>query len=223
MATSLVRRSLCDDPANYEDLLASLVMVKSVLECNDSGLVDADSTGKKILDKLFEFGDSDGVALWYSKLGLQENGDPLENPTTGVEISGSTSAGPPFSCFGNLDIYFYTKDCDFDKCPWRVNINDCIREANKRVDVALGDINQIDELGNCTIYGEPEPCTFKMLLDFYACALSPKNTANPNPAGSLNYEDSIIVIEGMCDILRQRVSVGRVLNKTLLTIDKCDL
>lgn len=219
MATSLVRRSLCDDPANYEDLLASLVMVKSVLECNDSGLVDADSTGKKILDKLFEFGDSDGVALWYSKDGVQEDETPLKNPTTGEIISTSANA---FSCFGNLDIYFYTKDCDFDKCPWRVNINDCIREANKRVDVALGDINQIDSNGDCTIYGEPEPCTFKMLLDFYACALSPANTANPNPAG-LNYEDSIIVIEGMCDILRQRVSVGRVLNKTLLTIDKCDL
>lgn len=210
MATSLVRRSLCDDPANYEDLLASLVMVKSVLECNDSGMVDSESTGRQILNKLFEYGGNDGVALWYSEAGMQsDESTPLIDPSTGANVTA------PFSCFGNLDIYFYTKDCDFDKCPWRINVNDCIREANKRVDVALGDIAEIDANGDCTIDGEP--CTFKQLMDFYSQAL------NPAPVAPLDYEGLLIVIDGMCDVLRQRVAVGRILNKTMLTIDKCDL
>jgi hypothetical protein len=51
MSQTLANRSLCDDTANYENLLASLAIVRSVLDCDPSGNF-ASGVGATILSKL---------------------------------------------------------------------------------------------------------------------------------------------------------------------------
>lgn len=134
MSSILLKRSLCTDPVDYESLLASLSVVKSVLDCDVDGH-PAEGPALDILKKLFKFGDENGNALWYSAEGKNEAGEPLNN----VDLDAL-----PYSCFKNTDIYFYGKDCDFNKCPVEVNKVGCIKAA---VDLPYPNFNII----------EPEP------------------------------------------------------------------
>lgn len=52
MSTTLVQRSLCSDAPDYETLLASLALAKSILDCDSDGNV-IDGPGSQILTELF--------------------------------------------------------------------------------------------------------------------------------------------------------------------------
>jgi len=92
MSTTLIKRSLCEDAADYESLLASLALVKNILDCDSNGNVAA-GPAHDILEKLFDNGDSNNNALWFSADGLAADGlthllDPNGDPVL-----------VPFSCF----------------------------------------------------------------------------------------------------------------------------
>ena len=129
MSSILLKKSLCTDPVDYESLLASLAVVKSVLDCDVDGH-PAEGPALDILKKLFKFGDEDGNALWYSATGKNEAGDLLNGVPEDPENAGEPDPEfLPYSCFRNTNIYFYAKDCDIKKCPVEINKEGCIKTA----------------------------------------------------------------------------------------------
>lgn len=120
MSISLLKKSLCQDTSNYEGLLASLSIIKGLLDCDENGNV-SDGPAKELLLQLFEYGE-DGNVLWFSANGLDKEQNPISGPD-GVELN--TSSGP-YSCFKNTEIYYYGKSCSMDKCLWKPTVDNCL-------------------------------------------------------------------------------------------------
>lgn len=128
MAHILARRSGCEDPSDYESLLASLSMVKSVIDCDQNGHLTGPAID--ILSKLFRHGDEDGNVLWYSDVGVAKDGNtPLIGPD-GSELTGISDQNP-YSCFKDTEIFFYGKKCNFNKCIFEVKKTGCIKAASE--------------------------------------------------------------------------------------------
>lgn len=68
MSTILAKRALCEDAADYEGLLATMSLVKNIIDCDNNGRV-ANGPSAQILTKLFNNGDASGNALWFSSDG----------------------------------------------------------------------------------------------------------------------------------------------------------
>ena len=95
----LSQKSLFDSTINYEYLLKTLNIVKSIIKSDNNGYLINNSPAVKILLKLF-YGSSDLAGIWY-------------NWTTNI--------GPPSyknSGFNDLNIYYYSKTQNYSKTPW---------------------------------------------------------------------------------------------------------
>lgn len=125
MAHILARRSNCEDPSDYESLLASLSMVKSVIDCDQNGHLTGPSVD--ILSKLFRHGDGNGNVLWYSDVGVDKNDMALIGPDD--ELLSDITDETPYSCFRDTEIFFYGKKCNFNKCIFEVAKKGCIKDA----------------------------------------------------------------------------------------------
>lgn len=206
MSNTLIKITLCDDSADYEQLLASLNIAKGLLDCDDLGFV-ANNVGFEIIEKLFEHGDSDNNALWYSVSGkaaddttiLKVDGEEFSDDDF-TENDTEEDLVTPYTCFGDTGIRFYAKNCTIDSCIWKPELDEC--------DEDILDIFEISKLNPfATLMGN----IAQTLVEF------------ENKESDDTFENMILLLETACKIIRQRVALTRSLNKSLLTIDKCDL
>jgi hypothetical protein len=212
MSTILAKRALCEDAADYEGLLSTMSLVKNIIDCDTNGRV-ANGPSSQILTKLFNNGDATGNVLWFSPDGQDADGYTLIDPD-GYEVIA------PYTCFGNFSIYFYSKACGFDNSQWGPTIDACIIEA---ITIAFEGLGGVDGATAPTLdsYTGPfinisEYTGFKDIAELLSAYLGSGITTE-------TLEDILNVISAFCDMLKQRVSIGRILNKTALTIGDCDL
>lgn len=211
MSSTLIKRALCMDPADYESLLASLSVVKSVLDCDTAGNV-AEGPATDILKKLFEYGDTPEVngsaVLWFSKDGKHTTN---EDPAVNFHLAGadgerdvSGNLVTAYKCYEDFSIFYYKKGCDLGECEWKPKPNDCL---DKAIDI----VNAVIETDI------PANPTFTEIACGFSCYLG-KELASTKPP----LADAIAVIDAFCSVLIERASTKRSLNKAALTINDCD-
>jgi hypothetical protein len=108
MSSTLVNRSLCADATEYEAVLSSLSVVRSLLDCDGSGNIEGVSV--TLLTKMF------------STTNNVPDGE-------GGYINGAWVDASNNICSGELPLYVYGKDCSFLECQWAPISNDCINDA----------------------------------------------------------------------------------------------
>lgn len=205
-SNTLIKQALCRDPSDYESLLASLSIVRTLLDCDPDGNV-VEGAATDILKKLFKgieqftedegeccdndgFIDLEGAGAWTK---FDENGNLLE------------------SCFNNLCIYFNTKNCWPGVCPWRIICDPCIEEA---LDIS----NCFTELGcEDLCFTDIAECFAKYL----GCLILNPGVGNKPEVGE-PLHDVLVVLDAFCAIIRQKAEAKRLLKKALLTITNCD-
>lgn len=92
----LYQRSMCSDSNDYENLLANLSVVKSLLECDASGNVPVNAPATQILLNMFR--------------------DDVKTPANN---------GFWKDCFLSREIYYYDKTCSFQSEPWSPTVDGC--------------------------------------------------------------------------------------------------
>lgn len=195
---NLIKQALCQDPADYESLLASLSIVRALLDCDKDGHV-VEGAATDILQKLFKgieqftadegdccgdqadgFVDLDGAGAWTK---FDENGDLVE------------------SCFRNLCIYFNTKVCWPGVCPWRIICDPCIEEAldisNCMTDMGCEDLCFTD-IAEC--FAKYLGC---QILNPGTCSPDPTLQHDPNcPETGEPLHDVLVVLDALCSIVK---------------------
>lgn len=275
----LLRRSLCEDSADYESLIANMSIVMSTVDCDESGNFVVTQPGALILADMFNSADG----FWWN-------------------------TGGAGSCFSNRNVYYYNKPCGQEAVtyepasgsdPCAVEAK-CISRGGPSSDATFaanggaGDIGiTVDVQGSGSVAEETsfvetvvptaneyvimhthcnllqyvfhfgtEPVvagtdTYVQVLtitvaglvatiiaqaDFVAgvtgdvativvadVATSFADIANlyAEYLGQLDATDSLENVQkvmlSLCALLKNRIAFDRVLNKTMLTIGKCDL
>ncbi|ARF09788.1 hypothetical protein Indivirus_3_37 [Indivirus ILV1] len=201
MSLILAKRALCSDPSDYESLLPSITIIKNLLDCDSAGNTE-EGVAPQLISKLFC--DPDGA--WANVSG-----------NTGIQFE---------SCFNETTVYYNKKSCNGDvplgNVVWEPEISSslaaCVDKAFTVLGGATGTVQPT--AGNYT-GAENDPAaykTFKAVADLFAAYLSTVSNA-PN-----NYplEDVIKVLDCLCELVEQKISINRVLRKTAFTIDHCD-
>jgi hypothetical protein len=213
----LIKRALCEDPSDYESLLASLSVVKNLLDCDEDGLI-VDSTATDILRKLFK-DDGTGNGVWTTF-----DLNPTDPDTTDDPEAPNTNYGAVVeSCFRDLNLYYNEKDCGISPCEWKVICNPCIEEAQNLTGLfpteSLCEDLSFSEMANafarylgCLPGGEDDQ---KYLANL---------GGNQKPFDGKNepLEDVLKVLDALCDIVKQKATFKRILHKASLTITDCD-
>ena len=245
---SLAQRTLCESGVDYSLLLESLALVKKLIDCDGDGKILKDDPAVKILKKLFATtNENDQVnisGVWYH----------IPSVAAGyTDISGNFYKCPQEnianSCFekgGDVQLYYYSKDCKFVGCTWKPtftlpsgnDLADCLGEAISKLGL---DDNSSYELNFKNIANE-----FAKFLGSAACEIAYCNddvmdptdptvglgeetepTPNGIAAGSMIFRHDLdcvlIVIRAFCELLKQRITLDRKLQKSLITTDQCDL
>jgi hypothetical protein len=114
----LLRRSLCEDSADYESLIANMSIVLNTLDCNEDGKVILTQPGAIILKNMFD-------------------------PTETVE---GISDGFWKDCFGDRNVYYYDKSCGYQSKIYEPasGSDPCVEEAKTIVGAVTGDCNPTD-------------------------------------------------------------------------------
>lgn len=213
MSTTLIKQALCRDPSDYEGLLATLSIVRTLLECDKDGLV-VDGAATDILKKLFnsvdEFTD-------------QQCCDELE-PLSPYDMWYDPDH-PENSCFKELCIYFNVKSCYPAVCPWRIVCDECIENA-------LGISGCPSDMDYCE-----DACFSKIAMCLAAwlglisdaikqcqdqAAMDPHHAIDPNNPNCITLEEALKVLDALCNIVKQKAAAIRTLRKASLTINYCD-
>lgn len=207
MSTHLAKSTLCQDTADYNSLLANLSMAMELIDCDSSGNI-ANGPGVSILEKMFHYGtdgnETDGPSgelIWYSCSGSAFFGTPQDSIIT---LDGR-------SCFKNLDVSYYGKDCSIGTTPFIIDTSDpCYQAASVIVS------GSADKCGN--ILGDLSGNTsFDQIADSFA------NWLGYLEGSSKPLNDVITVIKGFCNVIQQRVKAKKYLTKVALTISGCEL
>jgi len=192
--TKLHNRILIDKELPYNTLLASLGMIKNQLNC-DSNMLVANNTAITILNNLFNSGVSETKECqpkeWFD---IQEN------------CYGCVSF---LSCFDDKKIYYYDKDCKVVYSLWKPSITECIKKA---VRLSKKKYRNSQIKCGCNHYIGSSYKTFKELADLFVFYL----TYNPTCEKLIEY---LVVFDALCDLLKQRISIDRVIRKDALTLD----
>lgn len=202
----LAQRTLCESGVDYGLLIDSLALVKNIVTCDGKGSVQSEDPAIKILKKMFA-DDGNGTGVWST--------------ISGTDNSGCVIYDYEGSCFNDLNVYYHNKDCGFNSCPWNPTIDlsgdhpDCIKSA-------------LDKLGVPT-----DDLSFKTVIDEMAKFLGAVGS-NASYCQGVNNDGNVIkaphtlecvliVLKALCEILKQRVVLDRVLRKTIITTNTCEL
>ncbi|QKF94643.1 hypothetical protein QKU48_gp1185 [Fadolivirus algeromassiliense] len=229
-SSELAQLSLCHG-VNYENLLASMSLVKTILECDAEGGVLLGSVASQIMNELFGTFDAttspgnspynylDGDAgLWF---------DPEATSPAFVGNSTSPSASPT-TCFDQLSIYYYNKSCGVSPVVWNPEVNDCIEAAIALIKqhdldaVPDGDYIPIGFDFPASANPDPAPWTgFQGLAQLFAVVFARLfSGVEKNP---YSYANALTLITAFCELLKGRIEMDRKLHKLQLTINSCDL
>jgi hypothetical protein len=284
----LLRRSLCEDSADYESLIANMSIVMSTVDCDESGNFVTSQPGALILTAMFG---SDGFwkqcfndrAVYYNNKSCSQLSvayQPSSGSDTCTEEAKSIACNPcdPVIVLdpaetGNLtvsaysqgngstpkEIVFYQTNsggtlvenfyiiiylhCNVDKYVFWSGVNPNIDGAIA-IDITsaggsmagFGDIMGDETAFNGGGFSPPAPPagvsgypiqilspallptfnTFKEISELYCNYLGCITS-------EVKLENIQKVMMSFCALLKDRIAFDRVLNKTLLTIGKCDL
>jgi hypothetical protein len=297
----LLRRSLCEDSADYESLIANMSIVLNTLDCDSSGQIIMTQPGSIILKNMFDPTEtvpgtpdgfwkgcfSDRNVYYYDKSCGQKSkaylpslsSDPCAaeaqiiasefvpelisntsiitvtqvdptnmnynidgmnynvsfgEPFTNILIitynsnqifvtngAGNTTlpvnwvSGRCYTIFNNTiystsALYQYTDGVTVTQNSFPIQPNETYNLTP--LDIETDPTNNY-KLGAC--FGV-EAYTFKIIADAYSCYLG-------SLTGTESLEDVQKVMLAFCSLLKDRISFDRILNKTMLTIGKCDL
>jgi len=107
-----------------------------------------------------------------------------------------------------------------EPCSWKPKLDDCLSEAIQIAFSALGGLEGTTAPSDGSYIGpsnqKADYDTMKKIADLLSAYLGRDVTAE-------TLEDVIKVIDAFCQILVQRVTVKRQLNKAGMTINDCDL
>ena len=217
-SNTLIKQALCRDPSDYESLLASLSIVRTLLDCDPNGNV-VEGAATDILKKLFK-----GIEQFTADEGDCCNNDgftDLEGAGAWTKFDENCVLVPGSSCFKNLCIYFNTKVCWPGVCPWRIICDPCIEEALE-ISICMTNMG-CDEL----CFTDIAECFAKYLgcqiLNPGTCSPDPTLQHDPNcPEIGEPLHDVLVVLDALCSIVKQKAEAKRILKKALLTITNCD-
>jgi hypothetical protein len=220
-STTLAKASLCKNTVDYESLLASISIVKEILDCDTEGKV-ASGPSTDILKKLFEIGDGTGV-YWYTLNGT-DDGKPksvsnnwlLDNNMDEFDVNTTF----PYSCFEPIKIAFYAKNCHIECCDFTPSAlsDECVKNA-------------FLYLGLATDGSE----SFEDVIDAFAQFLSGQSNSASNtniceaddlavpPIVIAQLDDTQNILRAFCLFIRQMVATNRYIRKVALTVSECDL
>lgn len=127
----------------------------------------------------------------------------FDDPNGWYDIGGGPD-GLDVSCFDELYIWYFNKGCDPISIPWLPCICECTQEA---IDLATDTV--------------PPPhyqiTSWKMAVDIIAKWLG---EASQHP-DTTNYYDTLKMIDAICDLIKQRIYIEKILTKYVLTVDDC--
>lgn len=181
----LAQRMLCDNNANYENLLSNVILSKNTLTC-DEGLV-TESPAIQILNSLFKNKSEDCLikwGLWRDRTGDRQLDDEM---------------GYLKSCFQDVIFNFFKCGCDYGSHPYKVIFNNCTAKAYN-----LTGVSPAVEADECEL--------FSKVADAYAEYLG-------NDLIGKNFNEAMIVINALCQILNKRAELDRSLKKIVLTVN----
>lgn len=225
MSTLLAKRSLCEDPRDYEGLLATLSVAKSLLDCDENGKV-ATGAAMEILEKYFNHGSDiilgpsgePSFLLWFSPDGKDVDDESL-TVTGNLELEFDQSLQPEItfssngntresiSCFTNLPIYYYGKECSLSSTSWKPKYNTCIMEAVEivlnRLDSYARDTDSItdyvtDKQYDISVESDPNSPEFGKITGYSAGTGINQHYKLVNAAGDV---DGDLLIENVTDMV----------------------
>lgn len=206
MSLELIQRAICEDAPDYESLLSNLSIVSTLITCDKDGYL-AQNTAYEILIKLFKSG-NDGCKpnSWFD-IPNYDDGSKSTNSTNSTNSMNSTNTTCKkckcmtyYSCFQDLMIYYYSKECDIESKPWKPEKSKCIIRALELIKHNIRD--------SCS--------TFREIVDSIVLYLI-TNISN------IKYEDALTLIHAICDALKQRIYMDRLLKKSAMTLNKLDI
>lgn len=197
MSLILAKRALCNDPADYESLLPSITILKNLLECNPSGKTES-GVATQLIRKLF----NDSV---WTNVGTED---------------------AFHSCFYETTVYYNKKSCaeqtGMGSVVWNPEVDTRLQNEIAAIFADLGGVEDSAAPVYANYTGPHNKVsdynTFKKIADLLAAFLV-KVSATP---GNYDLEQVIEVLDSMCELVEQKISINRVLRKTQLTIDHCD-
>ena len=180
----LAQLSLCDSVVDYSNLLSTLNLVKNIIRSDNNGNLIQFDPGVQILVKLF-YGTAPSVAgIWY-------NWTPAEGPPAEGQ-----------SCFKELNIYYFEKQCGYFFTPWLPIIDKCTQEA---LDIANG--------------GPYVVTSWKKAVDLLASYLG----LAANSLAPYSLQNVLKVLKALCDLIKQREYIDKILSKSVTSTNHCDI
>ncbi|ARF09421.1 hypothetical protein Indivirus_1_44 [Indivirus ILV1] len=134
MFIELLQKSLNSDCNNYEDLLQSLVVTKTTLECDSNGKIKK-SIGYDIIQKLFKSGYVGNKPIEWFDYEIKEDKIFI------------------YSCFKDKKLYYYKlNDCK-NKCEttyskWKPEKTCCINDVLNMIDKCSHKLKTFKEISN---------------------------------------------------------------------------
>ena len=195
MSANLIIKTINSDCTNYESLLPSLVMIKTTLECDSNGMITG--IGYDIIKKLFH------------------NGHCHKKPNGWFDFEFICDKLHIYSCFKNKKIYYnklvidYESEsssscCEPHKCQQKILYKLCYYKWKPQKSICIKKALKIT--GKC-----PNKLnTFKEIVNVFIFYLA-YDTLNKS------YDDILEVINALCDIIKQRIFLDKILKKKLIT------
>lgn len=228
-SSELAQLSLCHS-IDYDALLASMSLVKTILECDADGNIDLGSAAVDIMKELFGTftpGTTPGLEYIYT--------DGLAGMWIDIDVTSPAAGGAlspaNMSCFDDLYLYYFNKTCGTSSVLWNPEINACVREAIYLIKAA-----DYAALAASTPMYIPLGFAVPFLVDpydaspydgFYGLAALfsiafVRAISNAN-VDAVSYSHALTIISGFCELLKARIEMNRKLHKLQLTINSCDL
>jgi hypothetical protein len=188
MSSELILKSICDDGPDYEGLLASIGILKPLLDCDSNGKIK-EGPGIDILKKLFLSGNNGcDPNIWFD---LDECCHHKDKEECDCIVF--------FSCVDERYIHYYDKKCKIVCKAWKPQITDCIERA-------------IDKVIEKFPHYPTQICTFKEIVNGFLLFI-----ATGLKEDCLDYQELHVVLIALCDVLKQRIYLDKLLHKALVT------
>lgn len=231
------KRSLCGTNNDYDLLLENLNLIETIIKCDGDENIIENDTAIQILKKLF-CGDVTSynnllMGVWTTATRILVKCADLRFLCTEIIES----------CFKDLYLYYYNKCCKIKSTVWQPKLLD--KDKKNCIGYAL--------IFLCVDIRDPCATTFKAIADKFAeylsavvCNIAFCKTACidqisiDNAFGSYQIMDInthewstierkyklfnvLLIIRAFCELLKQRIEIERILNKVILTTNKCEI
>lgn len=231
------KRSLCESNNDYDLLLENLNLIETIIKCDGDGNVIKTDTAIQILKKIF-CGDITSynnllMGVWTTTTKILVKCDNLRFLCTELIES----------CFKDLHLYYYNKCCKIKSKIWQPKLSD--KDKKNCIAYAL--------IFLCVDIKDPCTTTFKAIADKFAEYLSAvgcnivfcKNKCIDKISIDTTFgtyqtinvythewstiergyklANVLLILKAFCELLKQRIEIERVLNKVILTTNKCEL